>query len=282
MSGYFDDILESYAPPDRAFVMESPWPDPFADSAVPKPAVPDADPPDDSGGEAAPRASVQPPRPVKLHAPLRDAAHVAEGDDLMPAPDPAEVPERIIAQETRIVETRSETPSPSKADDDIPVPEPIPDIHLHENVDRSTTHFYDHTRIVEGNSVFESEPVTPEAAPLTDAPHWPCPMDTGPDPALAAIEARLAGALTRLHSKDAPPSPFLSPDDFEPDAPDTPLPPDIEAVREITREVVMETHHHHTIETRIEPPAAPPPRTAAEASRIGPIRFVSAWKTGGR
>jgi hypothetical protein len=269
MPGYFDDILAAYGPAAPAPV-NPPWSDPFLE--LPAPPDPDPATPPEPATEAPPPepgpSTPARPRPEPLHAP--DALFALwEPPD---APDPV-LPETEVARETvrheRHIETRTiAEPSPGPT-----APPPAP-IHLHEDVDRSVTHLHEHLRIVDATA-FEPDPDRP---PPPDSPDpLPQPEVSGPDPRLAALEADLA----RLYGEDAPPSPFFTPEDFEPELPDAPAPPNLEPAREVTRELVREQHHHHHTETRIEaPPAAPAPRTAAEASRIGRIRFLSDWKTG--
>ena len=272
MPGYFDDILAAYGPADPAQV-DPPWSDPFLDL----PAPPDPDPgttPEPATEVWSPvpePATPSRPRPEPLHEPDALFALSEPPDAADPVWSEPDVTRETVRHERRI-ETRSIV-EPSAG----PTAPPA-EIHLHENVDRSVTHLHEHLRIIDAIA-FEPDPDRP---PPRDSPDpLPQPEVSSPDPRLAALEADLARALARQHGEDAPPSPFFTPEDFEPELPDAPAPPDLEPAREVTREIVREQHHHHHTETRIEAPtAAPAPRTAAEASRIGRIRFMSDWKTG--
>lgn len=282
MAGYFEDILESYRSAENTTDTDEPWMNPIIEADAPELPFSDADTPANAdGGTGAPAYPEIPdadPFPERLQA----SAPPVEDAEQPPLVEPFEPGEKIIERETRIVERRADTPPPPDPDDRAPQQEAAPDVHLQEHVDRSTTHLHEHVRIVEDSPAFEpaadddGTPAAPERQPASE------PAEPGPAPALAAMEAELALALSRLHGEYEAQRPFVSADDFEPESRDDPIPPDIETVREVTREVVTEIHHHHTTESRTEPPAAPAPRTAAEASRIGPIRFASSWKRGER
>ena len=286
VTGYFDDVLDSYgaAPaladltnPDPLTDVPPPVEEPLlAPQTAPEPKVRDR-----------PQASAQavPEAPSAVARPM--AVTETKGEPATPQADtPTPLTPKIIERETRIAEP-PEPQAPSIADISHSS-EPIPgqDLHIHETVDRSTVHLHEHPQIVD-DSAFEPEPfdLVAPADPEEPVDRIPEPgqRQPGPDPEFARLEAELASALERLHgAASAPTAPLVTPDAFEPETPDIPPLPDIDPVREVTREVVTEVHHHHTTETRVEPPSTPPPRTAAEASQIGPIRFASDWKTGGR
>lgn len=274
MAGYFDDILAAYGPTGPAPV-DPPWSDPFLDLPVPEMPAP---PPAPATSEA-PRSDPPSPAPAPRHEHEHAPSDLFDPPDIpaLPAPTPTErLIERATETRERLVETR--TVVEPLLDPAEPPPAPI---HLHETADLSVTHLHEHLRLVDKTS-FEPDtdgPSPPQAEPPAPAQGAPGEADSR----LVALEAELAQTLARLHGDDAPPIPFFAPEDFEPETPDAPPPPDIESQRAVTREVIRELHHHHHTETRIETPkAAPAPRTASEASRIGPIRFLSDWKTGVR
>lgn len=260
MAGYFDDILAAYAPAAPTPV-DPPWSDPLLDDSAPADLAPPDSPPATGDSVAPPAVS---PAPDDSADPPHAPAHFFDPPELPDPLPPLEAPietERVIRDRLRETREHVEIGRDAPAPDPAPAPAPI---HLQEATGRSVTHLHDHVRIVQ-ETAFEPDP---------DAP--------GPDPRFAALEADLARALARLHGEEAPPLPFFAPEDFEPEVPDAPPPPDLHEPREVTREVIRELHHHHHhTETRVEtPPAAPAPKTAAEASRIGRIRFASDWKTG--
>ncbi|MBB3232247.1 hypothetical protein [Halomonas stenophila] len=283
MASYFEDILESYRPAEKTTSVDTPWSDPIIEATAQDLPFSDAGAPASAEGETAPLAYPEIPDADHFPEHLQTSPAPAEDPVQRPVAEPFQPAEKIVERETRIIENLADMPPPPEPGDDTPWQVPAPDVHLQEHVDRSTTHLHEHLRIVEDSVDFEPDqddagtPAPPDRCP---APEPAEPTEHGPDPALAEIEAELARALARLHDEYEPQKPFVSPDDFEPETRDDPIPPDIESVREVTREVVTEIHHHHTTESRVEPPATPAPRTAAEASRIGPIRFASAWKTG--
>lgn len=278
MTGYFDDILDAYAP-DAPALADPLWSNPFDAETDPDLALPDAPAPD------RPEPDTAPP-PAAAAAPEWTAPPAPPDIPDAPDPDSPDAPshdrpaDRIIERELRVVEHIPDTSEPAPPVPDPGAPDRAPEFHEHTRIDQEITHLHEHVRIVDETDFAPEGAGPPPEKPAT--PPLPAP-DVSPDtPDLGALEAQLADALAGLHGEDAAPTPFLSPDDFEPEAADAAPPPDIDPVREITREVVTEHHHHHTIETRIEPAATPPPKTAAEASQIGPIRFSSDWKTGGR
>jgi hypothetical protein len=271
MPGYFDDILAAYAPAAPTPV-DPPWSDPFPDDPAPADPAPPHSPPAAGVSVAPPAVSAAPDDPADPpHAPAHFFDPPEPPDPLPPLEAPIKT-ERVIRdhlRETREhVELRRDAAAPDPA-------RALAPIYLQEAIDRSVTHLHDHVQIVQ-ETAFEPAPDAPEPPPASP----PEPDAPGSDPRFAALEADLARALARLHGEETPPRPFFAPEDFEPEAPDAQPPPDLHEPREVTREVIRELHHHHHIETRVEtPPAAPAPKTAAEASRIGRIRFASDWKT---
>lgn len=281
MSGYFEDILESYRPAEPITGTDAPWTDPITEAATPDLPFSDvgaATGPDDVN---VPLAHPELPEPDDF----RETVHRSPPEREPPAQptqaQPLEPNEQIVAHETRVIERPADIPPAPDSGIEEPIQATDPDIYVREHVDHSTTHIHEHFENVDNNMVFEPEPEETESrAPAEGhpAPEPTEPVEQDPGPALAAIETELARALARLHGEFEPQQPLVSPSDFEPEVRDNPIPTDIEPVREVTREVVTEIHHHHTNESRAEQPARPAPRTAAEASRIGPIRFAAAWK----
>ena len=275
MSGYLDDILDAYAAPAPAMV-DAPWSDPF-EAEPPAPALGPTDPPPADPAVLDPDAPPAPPTRIEVE-PRPTAETPASEDEAGPAPEPDRPPERIIERELRVVEVAQDAPDLIVPDAEAGMTQVRSETHEHLHTDQQITQHHDHLHLVEET---DFEPDIPDVHPATEAPAPIQQTDPQVPAELAALEAELSAALARLHGEEAPSLTIISPEDFEAEAADVPPPPDLDPVREVTREVVTEHHHHHTTETRIEPPADPPPRTAAEASRIGPIRFSGDWKTGG-
>lgn len=291
MAGYFDDLLESYRLEEPASLTEAPWSDPLLAPLEMEPPLPGSPAPE-SGEKTTRRTAHEDDFPSPMMPELAPIPLGGDGPDL-PRSRPPESPSpeaSILARETRVVERAPEPPDGPVRDarDNPPPLPPSPPVHVHEHVDRSVTHIH------EAPSP-DARPLPPEAlssgysgdpTPTPAASEAPAaePLALRPDPpgpSLTGLERELARALERLHGGE--PSQLISAADFEPEALDPPHPPaEIETHREVTREVVREVHHHHhhDTETRIEQPTAPAPRTAGEASRIGPIRFASDSKAG--
>ncbi|WP_346836693.1 hypothetical protein [Microbulbifer sp. SAOS-129_SWC] len=285
MAGYFEDLLDSYQPSENTAAANTPWTDPIAEDTAADLPFSDTGTRPSTDYDIAPPAQPVAPAAETFPEQPQAAAESFEEPRQLPEAEPLETVERVVERETRIIENVAEVSPPPEPDNDMPRPLPDADAFVPEEIDPPTTHVHQHFAVAESRKAFEPDP--DNSAPPPPADRYPAPEpaelpEHRPDPTLAAIETELARALDRLHGDGQAQQPFVSADDFEPEAADHPIPADIESVREVTREVVTEIHHHHTTESRVEPPAAPAPRTAAEASRIGPIRFAAAWKTGER
>lgn len=278
MAGYFETLIDSYTTaPEPAFLaprVELPAEDALA-PGLPESQTSDA-PAVDTGPTPSPLSEAEPP---VIFAPVQDGA-----DEILPEADVNTMPltERIVDHVSERVEPAPEPtlPRTEHAVPEDPPPRP-PDIIHEEHKLFEETHFHQDAPLVAEapqSEVGDPAPEVPESPedfePEPNVASFPPPLD------LADIERGLAEAMARLQGIEAlPQDAEIAPQDFEPDTtPDIAL-PDPEPVREVTREVVREVHHH--TETRIEAPPPPAPRSAAEASRIGPIRFASDWKTGG-
>jgi len=287
MAGYFDDLLDSYRPAAPAVGVDTPWSDPLADGPEPELELPDAPPP---ATDVAP----EPPSPL-----IAEAHENVPQDRPRISPEPPEAvdpPPRQIAptitdhpveREIRVIEQATDAALLRAQVPAAPPPAAEPDHRTDEEPVHSVSRLREEIRVFEERPPPETDagdpaPPLPPRTPETLAPELPG-IDRDAD--VAAMAAELRRALARLDAADGLPTPFVVPEDFEPERGDALPPPDIETVREVTREIVTEIHHHHhdaAPAPRHEPAAIRVPRTAAEASSIGPIRFASAWKTGGR
>jgi len=194
-------------------------------------------------------------------------------DDDPPAPTEqiiTEVTERLIQETVRPVADGSDTPD---------APPPV-ETHLHEthqtDVHLTETHVHETPR-PPPNDTELTPPEPPRSSEIHDEA---APQNDGRDTMLGALEAHLEKAFAKLTSPQKPPAlRIVDTADFEPEGTDQMpmLPP--EEVREVTREIIKEIHHHHH-ETKLVPQKAPAPRTAASASQIGPIRLSSHWGMG--
>ncbi|WP_019954994.1 hypothetical protein [Yoonia vestfoldensis] len=279
MSGYFDKLIQSYGPAADTPPAQMPW---MAEVAAPPDLTPDgtlAPAP----AQIAPKVTAIPeqnPPPVQ---PSLVAAPVPQPDDrvLPAAPSLATSPATITPAEVSEPDTAGTEATPLDVPDatnlavQVIHQQDLHETHLHHT--ETHLHHHDHpSRIVAVADPAPDDPTSPQRPDKDTADPPQDDMTT----ALAALETHLARTLAGLHGPTPHPvAPVITPADFEPDGSQLPPPAETETIREVTREVVREIHHHH--ETRIAPPPRPAPQSAQDASRIGPIRFASVWNSGG-
>lgn len=278
MGGYFDDLVESYreVPPPAPFAMPLVEDDPSPPAASPEPAPTLSLDPSLAGPESHPPGQLTEDEPIIATR----AEPTAQADSVAPISashaENAGPPEGIPLPTP---ETFDDEPAPLMAELDFepdaaftPEPGKAPAIHTHI----TEVHNHEETVLIPEPREEPSETPTPE--PASTLPVAPYEEPEPPD--LAALEARLAQAIAALRNPPEDAAATISPADFEPEPFDRPEPIEPETLREVTREVTREVHHHHHVETRVEPAPLAAPRTAAEASQIGPIRFASVWDKG--
>jgi hypothetical protein len=279
MSGYFDTLIQSYGPAADTPPAQMPWMTEVAasqdtspdDAAAPGPAL------------IQPKiGAVAEPAPVPLSPPQVASPALEQRDPIIldqsgPSAQPHAV-DPVVAQKTETAApddaamTVQELPaSPAQ----VTVQHDMHETHLHQ----TETHLHQHEHSTQVITVTE---FTPETLPAPQQDQ-PTALDAATDDmtaTLAALEAHLARTLAGLHRPALDPAPpIITPADFEPDGSHLPPPVETETIREVTREIVREIHHHH--DARPTAPQRPAPQSAAEASRIGPIRFASVWDRAG-
>lgn len=285
MSGYFNKLMHSYGPPTSAPEPQTLWiaeTDPEPVQAMDNPTL------------VAPYMAEQKPLDP------RQAANSEDIESLASRFTPRSETETNLLVQDRSDDSPPELPMPVHTEhltehiierlpgdtgidpEDTPLlrdagPDQV--THIHEapetHIHMDETHLYETTPVMEEGE-FETAPaVTPDAELDVGSPQ------AGPgvmprDGLLDDLEAQIAKTFAQMQATEkAPAAPVINPADFEPEG-ETPLPrAETETLREVTREIVKEVHHHH--ETHIMPAPKRAPRSAAEASQIGRIRFSSAW-----
>ena len=279
MQGYFEKLIENYGAQEAVPPVEMPWMHEVEAPEAPVAAAPHvADPPaietktpgSPTEIEEAPSAII----PASLDPPTDFDQNSFELD-----PIEASTPERIERLTERVIEriptevSQAKEPEITDGPDGQTAqsePAPVGVTHQHEHI-----HVYEAPPPAPEPGAEDGVPPVPPEAP--DSPD-PAPAPQSPDrDALVDLETHLVKALSQIHGAETAESvPRIEPADFELTDEGPPLPLESETVREVTREVVKEVHHHHH-ETRIEPVPPRTPRSAEEASQIGQIRFASPW-----
>ncbi|MEO1638490.1 MAG: hypothetical protein AAFU41_04510 [Pseudomonadota bacterium] len=282
MGSYFTSLMQHYGPVEAPSAVMPDMParaeeEPAAAPApMPMPANPVADIPPDPPPEPTPAGDANLFQPAPATDPFEPTDF--EETHFTPDTDPPAPSEEIVSEVTeRVVQ---ETVRPVA--DDAHTPDPLPPVetHVHEtyqtDVHLTETHLHDASEPSDDTT----DPVAPEPPKHLEQTAEVEPQDDGRQAMLGALEAQLEKAFASLANPQEPPAlNIIDTADFEPEGADhiPQLPP--EEVREVTREIVKEIHHHHH-ETKLVPEKAPAPRTAATASQIGPIRLSSQWGTG--
>lgn len=277
MSGYFDKLQQSYGAQLTRPVFDLRW-TPESEKA---PALAEVAP---QFGTPSPIETKSPEQVTKLQVetPTRDQLPPIDSGVYPPRALEPEEPEhtgdeKIVPPSERIIERISELPVeaslPLQNDDAEPS---LVEVNKTELIEM---HHHNHV-YVEGTGAPEGqvhsevpEVIAPQPSPESE--QTPPELNSDRD-ALAGLETHLADVLSRLHGEQTvQPDVRIEPVDFELDERTLQLVPEIETIREVTRETVKEVHHHHHHETRIEASRPPAPRSAQEASQIGRIRFAS-------
>jgi len=285
MSGYFNKLIQSYGPPASAPEPRMPWianaePEPVQamDNAILHASDPAEHKPPDRHQAAKSRDIESPAARFDTQSDFEKNPFVKNiSDDSPPKAATAVHVERL--SETII----ERFPDATGTDpEDAPVtrnegPDQI--THIHEapetHIHVEETHLHEAAPVTVENDLQVPPTATPEPEPDLSHPHE-TPGAASREGLLDVLEARLAKAFAQMQTADtAPTASVINFADFEPEG--EALPPRVEAEpqRQVTREIVKEVHHHH--ETRIVPPPKHAPKSAAEASQIGRIRFSSAW-----
>lgn len=282
MGSYFSTLMQHYGPADASEAVMPDVPDPAdkeptaAAPPIPQPSDPVADIPSDPPPEPAPKGDADPFQPAPAPDPFdpsdfEETHFIPDGD----APAPSE---QIITEVTeRVIH---ETVRPVAEGTDAPDAQPPVETQLHEThqtyVHLAETHVHE-TILAPPN---DTEPATPEPPGSAEIHDEAAPQTDGHDAMLGALEAHLEKAFANFATpQERPALNIVETADLEPESTDQ-MPPLLpEEVREVTREIVREIHHHHH-ETKLVPEKAPAPRTAASASQIGPIRLSSHWGSG--
>lgn len=286
MQGYFEKLIENYGSQEATASAEMPWMHEIEVPEAPVVDAPHAAAPTaiETNTPASPTEVEQ--APPAIIPPGLDPVTDSDENSFAPRPGETSTPERIERLTERVIER-----TPAEQDSQVKEPEssdaPDTGIVQSEPAQVSVTHQHEHIHVheapppaAEAASEHGEPPAPPETPDSLDAVAVPQSPDRG---ALVDLEAQLAKALSQLHGAETAESvPLIAAADFEPADESPPLPLESESVREVTREVVKEIHHHHH-ETRIEPVPPRAPRSAEEASQIGQIRFASPWdRQGGR
>lgn len=284
MAGYFQTLMQNYGPDANAPAPTMPIhvaPAPEGDPSMDPPAAPTTqrtERPPDRPPLAAGDDFDSPPERGLPDPSFEPIDFEKEPDAAQPTAD-VEAPARIERVTERIVERLQDHSADEPDAAPVQVDASVTNLHETTQTDVHVTETHVHEEI--------SHIETVELPATAEAPADPKMQEPAADRSLGnqdtmleQLEAHLAKAFANIQQPDAtPPLAIVDTADFEPADDLQPARTDPEIVREVTREVVTEIHHHH--ETRTEAPAKRAPRTAAEASQIGRIRFNSPWDYGG-
>lgn len=281
MAGYFQTLMQSYGPGADAPapimpIPDAPAPEPLAEPApAQNPQMTERSP--DRPPLAAGDDSDSPPErghPDRSFEPF----DFENEPDAAPTADAAG-PTQIERVTERLVERVQEQPIETSNTSVVAVDASVTNLHqtAQTDVHLNETHLHKEiTHIETAEPQISAEtpaaPALPETQPDHPIGHENAMLDT--------LEAHLAKAFANIQQPNAtPPLAIVDKADFEPADDLQPPMAAPEVLREVTKEIVTEVHHHH--ETRAAAPAKRAPRTAAEASQIGRIRFNSPWDDGG-
>lgn len=279
MGSYFSTLMQHYGPADASTTVLPDGPDPadvdqtVAPPPPPQPSDPIADIQFDPPPDPEPVGNANSFQP----APAPDPFDPSDFQETHSTPDGEKLAssEQIITEVTeRVIH---EIVRPVEEDTDTPEAQPHVETHLHE-AHQTDVHLTE-THVLETTLPPPSDPelTTPELPLPAEINDKEAPQNDGREAMLDALESHLENVFANLTNPQRPPAiSIVDTADFEPEVTDQMPPLTSDDPREVTREIVKEIHHHHH-ETKLVSEKAPAPRTAANASQIGPIRLSSYW-----